>query len=143
MLPCRLRDIIVGMATPLREFFCLREGAKEDADEFLRSHGFTTSGRQMSGRHDAQTNAARPKPGDKGRADQLVPKEVQPPYPGTFVGQAVKAGQHYVPRNVSFLDKDTQERKYGKVQSAVQSYFTWDGKAWQFPEYFKKHGPAK
>jgi hypothetical protein len=63
---------------------------------------------------------------------------VKPLYPGSFVGQRWSRPGQAGMRPVAWQDKETRERRYGRVQGkpAAVEEVVWDGGEWVKPDEF-------
>lgn len=79
------------------------------------------------------SQAAQDDPEEKG-----IPDANKPKYKGSFMGQQADLGGQFVRKPVSWIDKQSGERKYGGVQSKETQKAVWDGQEWLTPGQFSK-----
>lgn len=134
----------------------------DPATEFLKNKGYTATGKPIGQPKDADWDA---KPdmsvaaafGAKGAGlkqphgnssipavnrlapdptTDKVPDELKPKYRGTMIGQSVDMGGRQVPKNVGWQDKESGEKRFGKVMSWERDKLVWDGNDWVTPQQF-------
>lgn len=130
----------------------------DPAAEFLKSKGYTATGKPMGADKDAGwdakpsvSNAFRASSGGAPAGNRQapnpmtdkVPDEVKPKYKGTYVGQGVDMGRRQVPKKVGWKDRDSGEMRGGNIMGWENDKLVWDGNDWVTTQQFNLSNSGK
>lgn len=160
----------MGRPNSLLEFFCLVEGPEDDMDDdeldrltdprpYRGANPFDPPtqkappsnpvGSGLSKKDQTPMSAPTPKTAVGGLSNLKIPYarakgNTKPGYRGQFVGHSVKQNGQMVPKNVAWTDKQSGDKRFGKVMGMQNVEWVWDGSDWVHPAQFDmKFGAGK
>lgn len=128
----------------LLEFFSLRglrEAPVDDEGRPLRTPdpfapptkmdpvGSSTQGAGLFQKPQARTEPKPPKPGQT-RPGRTLAAQAKPSYRGSYVGQTWTTNGQMDYKNTQWKDRETGERRFGRVPSMNKVTMVWDGNDW-------------